>query len=103
MQKEVLHSPTNTDHTQKSLVSRKLNASQDHAIELKPGAPPTLPGKIYALTQKEQQTLEAFLEEHQQKGYIRPSKSPYASPFFFIKKKDGKLQPVQDYTLGMSC
>ncbi len=24
-------------------------------------------------------------------------KSPYASPFFFIKKKDGKLQPVQDY------
>jgi hypothetical protein len=20
-----------------------------------------------------------------------------ASPFFFIKKKDGKLQPVQDY------
>ncbi len=29
--------------------------------------------------------------------YIRPSKSPYASPFFFIKKKDGKLRPVQDY------
>ena len=25
------------------------------------------------------------------------SKSPYASPFFFIKKKDGKLRPVQDY------
>jgi Reverse transcriptase (RNA-dependent DNA polymerase) len=31
------------------------------------------------------------------KGYIRPSKSPYAAPFFFIKKKDGKLRPVQDY------
>jgi hypothetical protein len=26
-----------------------------------------------------------------------PSKSPYAAPFFFIKKKDGKLRPVQDY------
>ena len=25
------------------------------------------------------------------------SKSPYTFPFFFIKKKDGKLQPVQDY------
>jgi len=23
--------------------------------------------------------------------------SPYTAPFFFIKKKDGKLQPVQDY------
>ena len=28
---------------------------------------------------------------------IRPSKSPYAVPFFFIKKKDGKLRLVQDY------
>jgi len=28
---------------------------------------------------------------------IRRSKSPYAASFFFIKKKNGKLQPVQDY------
>ena len=69
----------------------------DHAIELKPGAPATLPGKVYALTQAEQQALEEFIKEHQWKGYIRPSKSPYAAPFFFIKKKDGKLRPVQDY------
>jgi len=41
--------------------------------------------------------LTEFLNEQLQKGYIRPLKSPYASPFFFIKKKDGKLQPVQDY------
>ena len=69
----------------------------DHAIELKPDAPATLPGKVYALTQGEQQALEEFIKEHQRKGYIRPSKSPYAAPFFFIKKKDGKLRPVQDY------
>jgi hypothetical protein len=30
-------------------------------------------------------------------GTIRPSKSPYKSWFFYIKKKDGKLRPVQDY------
>lgn len=36
-------------------------------------------------------------DEHLKKGYIRPSKSPMASPFFFVKKKDGKLRPVQDY------
>ncbi len=31
------------------------------------------------------------------RGRIRPSKSPLAAPFFFIKKKDGSLRPVQDY------
>jgi hypothetical protein len=45
----------------------------------------------------EQEELRKFVSEHLEKGYIRPSKSPYASPFFFIKKKDGKLRPVQDY------
>jgi len=63
----------------------------DHAIELKPDAPSTLPGKIYALSQLEPQELAKFIKEHLTKGYIRPSKSPYAAPFFFIKKKDGKL------------
>ena len=64
---------------------------------MKLGAPSTIPGRIYALTQAEQKALETFIQEHLAKGYIRPSKSPYASPFFFIKKKDGKLRPVQDY------
>ena len=69
----------------------------DHAIELKRYAPSTLPGKVYPLTQQEQKSLEKFLQEHLKKGYIRPSKSPYGVPIFFIKKKDGKLRPVQDY------
>src|SRR5712672_3412896 len=69
----------------------------DHAIDLKPGAPNALPGKIYSLTAQEQDELKKFIIEHTRKGYIRPSKSPYAAPFFFIKKKDGKLRPVQDY------
>src|SRR5277367_5233698 len=69
----------------------------DHTIELKPDAPASLPGKIYPLTQGEQEALKEFIKEHLKKGYIRPSKSPYAAPFFFIKKKDGKLRPVQDY------
>src|SRR5258708_9530777 len=53
--------------------------------------------KIYLLNQKEQGDLREFLDEQLTKGYIRPSKSQYASPFFFIKKKDRKLCPVQDY------
>ncbi len=42
-------------------------------------------------------SLAKFIEEQLAKGYIRPSKSPYSSPFFFIKKKNGDLRPVQDY------
>ena len=69
----------------------------DHAIELETGAPSSIPGKVYQLTQDEQKALLEFVREQQAKGYIHPSKSPYVAPFFFIKKKDGKLRPVQDY------
>ena len=63
----------------------------DHVIELKPGALSSIPGKVYQLTQDEQKVLLEFVQEQQAKGYICPLKSPYAAPFFFIKKKDGKL------------
>ena len=69
----------------------------DHAIDLKPNAPDSLNCKIYPLSATERVSLREFLDEQVAKGYIRPSISPYASPFFFIKKKDGKLRPVQDY------
>jgi Reverse transcriptase (RNA-dependent DNA polymerase) len=69
----------------------------DHKIELKPGAPATLRSKLIQLSQAEQAELSAFLKDHLKRGTIRPSKSPYAASFFFIKKKNGKLRPVQDY------
>jgi len=53
--------------------------------------------KMYNLTPEETKELDSFLEEQLAKGYIRPSKSPMASPFFFVSKKDGKLRPCQDY------
>ena len=71
----------------------------DHAIDLLPTAPTHLNCKVYPLGESQQELLDKFLEEHLKKGYIRRSKSPYASPFFFVKKKDGKLRPVQDYRI----
>jgi len=44
-----------------------------------------------------QKELDSFLEENLHTGRIHPSKSPMAAPVFFIKKKDGSLQLVQDY------
>jgi len=69
----------------------------DHAIKLKPETPDMIDCKIYPLMQEEDKALVVFLDKQLKKGYIQPSKSPYASPFFFIKKKDGKLCLVQDY------
>ena len=46
---------------------------------------------------EEDEVLQKFLKEQLEKGYIQKSKSPYVLAFFFIKKKDGKLCPIQDY------
>ncbi len=69
----------------------------DHAIKLTPNAKSTLDCKVYPLNQNKQEQLDIFLDENLEMGHIRPSKSPFASPFFFVKKKDGTLRPVQDY------
>jgi hypothetical protein len=68
----------------------------DHKIEMKSRFEPKS-FKTYNLTPEEQVELNKFLKENLDKGYIKPSQSPMASPFFFIKKKDGKLRPCQDY------
>ncbi len=69
----------------------------DHTIDLLPEAPASIDCKIYPMTQGERESLAKFVNEQLAKGYIHPSKSLYSSPFFFIKKKNGELQPVQDY------
>ena len=68
----------------------------DHTIELVPDAKPAN-CKVYPISPLEQRELNAFIEEGLSTGQIRPSKSPMASLVFFIKKKDGSLQFVQDY------
>ena len=69
----------------------------DHTIELLPGAPNTLPGRLLPLTQEEKAEMHKFVQEHLKRGTIHISKSPYAANFFFMKKKDEELWQVQDY------
>ena len=71
--------------------------SWDHTVDFKVGVPDSIGCNIYPMTQKEDKVLDDFIDEQLAKGYICPSISLYTSSFFFIKKKDGKLQPVQDY------
>jgi len=68
----------------------------DHAIDVKKGFV-LRKGKVYLLLREEREKVQEFIEEQLRKGYIRPSKLPQTAPVFFIGKKDGKKQMVQDY------
>ena len=62
----------------------------DLKIDMKEGFEPKS-FKNYNLTLEEQKELDKFLNENLEKGYIQLSQSSVASPFFFVKKKDGEL------------
>ena len=68
----------------------------DHAIQLKDSFQ-LVDCKVYPLNRAEQKQLADFIDKNLESKRIQPSLSPMASPVFFIKKKDGSLQLVQDY------
>ena len=68
----------------------------DHAIDMKDAFVPKK-GRLIPLSPQEQKEVSDFINNQTKKGYIRPSKSPQTSPVFFVPKKDGKKQMVQDY------
>ena len=68
----------------------------DHEINLDDAFTPKI-GKVYSLSPDERKATEDFLDKNLASGKIHPSNSPQASPFFFVKKKDGGLCPCQDY------
>jgi hypothetical protein len=70
---------------------------EDHVIKLKDGAPDTINCKVYPLTKPEQEATKKFIEENKALGFIQKTDSPWSTPWFFIKKKDGSLRPIQDY------
>nr|GFA07708.1 putative reverse transcriptase domain-containing protein [Tanacetum cinerariifolium] len=51
----------------------------------------------YRLAPTEMQELSNQLKELQEKGFIRPSSSPWGAPVLFIKKKDGSFRMCIDY------
>ena len=68
----------------------------DHAIDIKKGFIPKKE-KVYLLSREKREEVREFVKEQLKKGYIRPSKSPQMAPVFFVGKKDGKKQMVQNY------
>ncbi|GKG38190.1 hypothetical protein Tco_0457413 [Tanacetum coccineum] len=57
-------------------------------IDLVPGAAP-VPWAPYQLAPSEMKELAEQLQEISDKGFIRPSSSPWGAPVLFVKKKEG--------------
>ncbi|GKB76768.1 putative reverse transcriptase domain-containing protein [Tanacetum coccineum] len=65
-------------------------------IDLITGATP-IAKTSYRLAPSEMKELMSQLQELLDKGFIRPSSSPWGAPILFVKKKDGSMRMCIDY------
>ncbi|GJV24591.1 putative reverse transcriptase domain-containing protein [Tanacetum coccineum] len=65
-------------------------------IDLVPGAAPVARAP-YRLAPSKMKELSEQLQELSNKGFIRPSSSPWGAPVLFVKKKDGSFRMCIDY------
>ena len=68
----------------------------EFAIDVVPGATPASITP-YQMAPMELKELKLQLQELLEKGFIRPSVSPWGAPVLFVKKKDGTLRLCIDY------
>jgi hypothetical protein len=68
----------------------------EFAIELIPGTTP-ISKRAYRVSGPELVELKKKIDELLDKGYIRPSASPWAAPVLFVEKKDGTKRMCIDY------
>jgi hypothetical protein len=68
----------------------------EFAIGLIPGTAP-ISKRAYKVSKPELVELKKQIDELSEKGYIRPSTSPWAAPVLFVEKKDGTRRMCIDY------
>ncbi|GKD52795.1 putative reverse transcriptase domain-containing protein, partial [Tanacetum coccineum] len=68
----------------------------EFGIDLVPGAAPVARAP-YRLAPSKMKELSVQLQELLEKGFIRPSLSPWGAPMLFVKKKDGSFRMCIDY------
>ena len=68
----------------------------EFSIELEPGTAP-ISRRPYHMAPRELAEMKKQLEELMEKGFIRPSSSPWGCLAIFVKKKDGTLWICVDY------
>jgi hypothetical protein len=73
-----------------------LERDIEFKIELQPGTTP-IAKSPYKMTREKLEELKIQLKDLLDKGYIRPSSSPWGCPALFVKKKDETLLLCVDY------
>ena len=68
----------------------------EFSIDLMPGTGPIAKAP-YRMAPAEMKELKTQLEDLLDKGFIRPSMSPWGAPVLFVKKKDGSMRLCIDY------
>ncbi|GKD74488.1 putative reverse transcriptase domain-containing protein [Tanacetum coccineum] len=86
---------TNRGRTNRPRFSRSISRGL-FQIDLIPGAAPVARAP-YRLAPSEMKELSEQLQELSDKGFIRPSSSPWGAPVLFVKKKDGSFRMCIDY------
>ncbi|GBG72350.1 hypothetical protein CBR_g11927 [Chara braunii] len=105
------HDASSTDSSSDAWITEFLDAYGDvfegphgvvpdrpirHEIILEVGAVPPL-SCIYRMSEEELSVLRAQLDDLLEKGWIRPSSSPYGAPVLFVRKKNKDLRLCIDY------
>ncbi|GBG65583.1 hypothetical protein CBR_g51465 [Chara braunii] len=105
------HDASSTDSSSDPRVTELLDAYGDvfegphgvvpdrpirHEIILEDGAVPPC-GCIHRMSEEELSVLRAQLDDLLEKGWIRPSSSPYGAPVLFVRKKNKDLWLCIDY------
>ncbi|GKE50421.1 putative reverse transcriptase domain-containing protein [Tanacetum coccineum] len=85
-----------TDVFLKDLLGLPPQRQVEFRIYLVPGATPVAKSP-YRLVPSKMQELSGKLQELQDKGFIRPSHSPWGAPMLFMQKKDGSFCMCIDY------
>ncbi|GBG75305.1 hypothetical protein CBR_g19937 [Chara braunii] len=105
------HDASSTDSSSDPRITELLDAYSDvfeglhgvvpdrpirHEIILEDGAVPPR-GCLYRMSEEELSVLRAQLDDLLEKGWIRPSSSPYGAPVLFVWKKNKDLRLSIDY------
>jgi len=83
--------------TEKEAIPLPPHWPWDHGVTLTPNAPPSISCRVYPLSWGEEEFQEKYIKEQEDGGLIQKLKSPYLTPIFYIKKKNGTYHSIFDY------
>ena len=83
--------------TKKEAIDLPPHQPWDHHVNITPDAPPLISCHTYPLSCAEEEFQTKYIQEQLDASLIQELKSPYTTPVFYIKKKNGSFHPIFNY------